>query len=117
MLDNRDSITVPGKSLLPVYLDEKVSQYYYRKNPEKERTQVLGEKTVNFGGSIDHDGLTSTFKYMYGKVDIYENNINLITNNFLSPIANGAPQLYKYFITIQPPGLLCNQTDRRPNPW
>jgi hypothetical protein len=99
VLDNRDSVTVPGKSLLPIFLEEKLSQYYYRKNPEKERTEVLGEKTVNFGGSIDNEGLGDLFKYMYGKVDIYQNNINLITNDFLSPIANGGPTFYKYFIT------------------
>ncbi|MDB4927139.1 DUF5686 and carboxypeptidase-like regulatory domain-containing protein [Mucilaginibacter sp.] len=99
VLDNRDSTTVPGKSLLPVFLDEKLTQYYYRKNPEKERSEILGQKNVNFGGSIDNEGITQFFKYMYNKVDIYDNSINLITNNFLSPIANGGPTLYKYFIT------------------
>lgn len=99
VLDNRDSTTVPGKSLLPIFLDEKISQYYYRKNPEKERTVVLGQRNVDFGGSIDNEGVGQFFKYMYGKVDIYENSINLITNNFLSPIANGGPTFYKYFIT------------------
>src|SRR6185312_2903252 len=47
VLDNRDSTTIPGKSLLPIFLDEKLSQYYYRKNPEKEKTITLGEKNVN----------------------------------------------------------------------
>lgn len=99
VLDNRDTTTVPGKNLLPVFLDEKISQYYYRKNPEKERTVILGQRNVDFGGSIDNEGVGQFFKYMYGKVDIYDNSINLITNNFLSPIANGAPTFYKYFIT------------------
>ncbi|WP_214070521.1 DUF5686 and carboxypeptidase-like regulatory domain-containing protein [Mucilaginibacter sp. dw_454] len=99
VLQNRDSTTVPGKSLLPIYLDEKLSQYYYRKNPEKERSVVLGTRTVDYGGSIDKEGVTALFKYMYAKVDIYENSINLMTNNFLSPIANGGPTFYKYFIT------------------
>ncbi len=99
VLDNRDSTLVPGKSLLPIYLNEKMSQYYYRKNPEKERTVILAQNGVDFGGSIDNEGLTQFFKYMYGKVDIYENNISLVSNNFLSPIANGGPNVYKYFIT------------------
>jgi len=43
VLDNRDSTTVPGKNLLPIFLDEKLSQYYYRKSPEKEKTVVLGQ--------------------------------------------------------------------------
>jgi hypothetical protein len=78
VLDNRDSTTVPGKSLLPVFLDEKLSQYYYRKDPE---------------------GLTIYFKHMYYKVDIYSNVVFLMTTNFLSPIANSAPTFYKFFIT------------------
>ena len=99
VLDNKDSTTVPGKSLLPIYLDEKLSQYYYRKSPEKEKTTTLGEKNVNFGGSIDSEGLGQYFKHLYGKVDIYSNNIFLLTANFLSPIANSAPTFYKFFIT------------------
>jgi hypothetical protein len=99
VLDNRDSTSVPGKSLLPIFLDEKLSQYYYRKSPEKEKTVTLGEKSVNFGGSIDSEGLGQYFKHMYYKVDIYSNSIFLMTNNFLSPIANAAPTFYKYFIT------------------
>ncbi|WP_428331104.1 DUF5686 family protein [Mucilaginibacter sp.] len=99
VINNRDSTTVPGKSLLPIFLNEKLSQYYYRKNPEKEKTTVLGDKTVNFGGSVDAEGLGAYFKHMYYKVDIYDNTIFLMTNNFLSPIANSAPTFYKFFIT------------------
>jgi len=44
MFENRDSTSVPGKILLPFFLDEKVSQYYYRKTPEKEKTSILGQK-------------------------------------------------------------------------
>jgi len=99
VLDNRDSTTIPGKSLLPIFLDEKLSQYHYRKYPEKEKTITLGQKTVNFGGSIDNEGLGLYFKHMYYKVDIYSNVIFLMTSNFLSPIANSAPTFYKFFIT------------------
>jgi hypothetical protein len=99
VLDNRDSTTVPGTNLLPIYLDEKLSQYYYRKSPEKEKTVVLGEKSVNFGGAIDNEGITQYFKHMYYKIDIYDNSVFLMTTNFLSPIANSAPTFYKFFIT------------------
>lgn len=99
ILQNRDTTSVPGVSLLPIYLDEKVSQYYYRKNPEKEKTETLGEKAVNFGPAVDQQGLNEYFKHMYYKVDIYSNVVFLMTTNFLSPIANSGPLFYKYFIT------------------
>jgi len=99
VIDNRDSTTVPGKSLLPIYLDEKLSQVYYRKDPEKTKTTVLGEKRVDFGGSVDSQGIGQYFKHMYADIDIYSNSIFLMTNNFLSPIAESGPTYYKYFIT------------------
>jgi len=99
VIDNRDSTTIPGKSLLPIFLDEKLTQYYYRKEPEKEKTITIGQKTVNFGGAVDNQGLTFYFKHLYYKVDIYSNVVFLMTTNFLSPIANSAPTFYKFFIT------------------
>ena len=99
VIDNRDSVTVPGVSLLPFFLNEKLSQYYYRKDPEKEKTVVLGEKTVDFGGAIDAEGMAQYYKYIYNKVNIYDNDIYMMSSNFLSPIAGAAPTFYKYFIT------------------
>lgn len=99
LLDNRDSTTVPGKSLTPFFLDEKLSQYYYRKSPEKERTVLLGQKKTDLGAFIDNDGFGEYIKNMYAKVDIYDNNVFLITKNFLSPISDNSPNYYKFFIT------------------
>ncbi|MES2276896.1 MAG: DUF5686 family protein [Bacteroidota bacterium] len=99
ILDNRDTTLIPGKSLLPMYLDEKLTQNYYRKTPEKKRTVVLGQKSVNFGSFVDNDGLGQYIKHIYADVDIYQNNIFLITNQFLSPISDPAPTFYKFFIT------------------
>ena len=99
LIDNRDSTTIPGKTLLPIYLDENLSQNYYRRSPEKNKTIVLGHKSVNYGDYFDNEGLGQYFKHMYYKVDIYENNIFLMTNMFLSPICNSAPTFYKFFIT------------------
>jgi hypothetical protein len=99
VLDNRDSTSIPGKSILPIFLNEKILQTYYRKKPEKNREIILGEKNVNFGPAVDNAGLAQYFKHLYGKVDIYDNNVFLITSEFLSPISNNSPNYYKFFIT------------------
>ncbi|PTQ94849.1 carboxypeptidase-like protein [Mucilaginibacter yixingensis] len=98
-LDNRDTTLVPGKSLLPIYLTEKLTDNYYRKSPEKNKSVIVGEKTVNFGSFLDNEGLGQYIKHIYADVDIYKSNIFLITNMFLSPIADDAPTFYKFFIT------------------
>jgi len=99
IIDNRDSTSVPGKSLLPVYLDEKLEDVYYRKSPSKTKTNILAQKKVDFGAAVDAEGVSQYFKHMYADIDIYQNSIFLMTNNFLSPIAASGPTFYKYFIT------------------
>ena len=99
VFDNVDTSKIEGKYLLPVYMTEKLSQKYYRKNPEKQKTYVLGEKQVNYGDFIDNNGIKSYLNRLYEDVDIYENNISLLTNQFLSPIADLSPTFYRFYIT------------------
>jgi predicted small secreted protein len=99
MFENKDSTSYPGKSLLPVYLVEKLAQVYYRKTPEANKEVVMGEKSVNLGPAVDNEGLGQYFQHLYPKVDIYTNSIYLLGRQFLSPIADAAPTYYKFFIT------------------
>lgn len=95
---NIDTTTFPDKALMPLYMQEVLSQNYYRKSPEKKKTIVEAEKKVNFGEYIDNEGLKAYLKHMYQDVDIYKNNISLMTNQFLSPISDMGPTFYQYFI-------------------
>lgn len=99
MTDHLDTLTVPGKALMPWYMQERSSEVYYRHNPEKSRQIITGDKKVDFGEFVDNKGLNAYMKHMYQDIDIYKNNIYVVTNQFLSPIADLAPTFYKYFIT------------------
>ncbi|RYF55270.1 MAG: carboxypeptidase-like regulatory domain-containing protein, partial [Cytophagaceae bacterium] len=88
LLDNRDTTTLPGKSLLPIYLEEKIADHYFRKSPLRDKVVIKGNKRVDFGQYFDNNGLSLYLNRMYSKVDIYSNSIFLMTNQFLSPIAN-----------------------------
>ncbi|MET3114420.1 hypothetical protein AAKU52_002154 [Pedobacter sp. CG_S7] len=100
LFDEQDSTKIGGKNILPIFIQEKLSQNYYNKNPEKNKMIVLGDKSVNYETPlIDSKGLSQYFERMYADVDIYANNISLVSNQFLSPIADGAPTFYKFFIT------------------
>jgi hypothetical protein len=107
ILENQDTATLEGKALLPVYLEENLSQKYYRKNPEKIKTYVLGNKKVNFGDYVDNAGISTYLKRLYENVDVYQNNISLLSNQFLSPIADMAPTFYRFYIrdTVEKEGI------------
>ncbi|MCD0489754.1 DUF5686 and carboxypeptidase regulatory-like domain-containing protein [Pedobacter sp. MC2016-14] len=100
LFEEQDSTKIGGKLTLPVYMEEKVSQNYLQKSPEKKKTILTGDKHVNYDSKfIDTKGLSKYFERMYADINIYESNISLVSNQFLSPIADASPTFYKFFIT------------------
>lgn len=88
------------QALLPAYFSEKVFRNYYRKSPEKAIKILVAQKESNILKFIDTAGVDVYLNRLYGNtIDIYANNIFIITNQFLSPIADHAPDFYKFFIT------------------
>ena len=86
--------------VLPAYMEEKVSKVYFRNNPKKTKQFIIAEQKAEFDPKfVDNEGLANYFNKLYDKVDIYDNNISLLTNQFLSPISNSAPAFYRYYIT------------------
>jgi Family of unknown function (DUF5686)/CarboxypepD_reg-like domain len=107
ILDNQDTTKVEGKALVPVYLEETLSDKYFRKNPEKEKIFITGQKKVNFGEFVDNNGISSYVNKLYADINVYDNNITILTNQFLSPVANGAPTFYRFYIrdTVEADGI------------
>lgn len=95
---NIDTTVLEGKAILPFYIQEELTEHYYRKSPEAHKTVVQAEKKVDFGEFVDNKGIMAYMQHMYQDVDIYENNITILTNQFLSPIADMAPTFYKFYL-------------------
>jgi hypothetical protein len=96
--ENVDTTIVPGTSLISIYMREVLSQYYYRKDPEKKKEIILSRKSVDYGEFIDMNGISEAFNRIYEDINIYDNNIPIFATQFLSPVANLAPTFYMYFI-------------------
>lgn len=85
---------------IPLYMSEKKAEVYYRKQPEKTIKVRKATKQVNLNSLIDSVGLDIYLNRLYGNnINIYDNNIFILTNQFLSPIADHSPDFYKFFIT------------------
>ncbi|MFY7898563.1 MAG: DUF5686 family protein [Chitinophagaceae bacterium] len=98
IFENLDTTSFDGKTLLPVYMEETLSKYYFKKKPEKSNSIILADKKVNFGEFIDTKGISSYLNRLYEDVDVYQNDINIFTQQVLSPIADLAPTFYMFFI-------------------
>ena len=98
VFDNLDTTKRIGNAVLPVFIKETLSDYYYRKDPTASREVILAEKTIDLERYINNRGATNYLNYLYQNINIYDNEILFLTNKFLSPIAGTAPSFYKYFI-------------------
>jgi hypothetical protein len=100
LFTEQDSTAMGGKTLLPIYMEEKLSDNYFRKAPYAKKQIIQANKQVKYDENyIDNEGLKAYFNRMYMDIEIYDNNIPLLGNQLLSPIADGAPSFYKFFIT------------------
>ncbi|MFI5217905.1 MAG: DUF5686 family protein [Bacteroidia bacterium] len=97
-----DTSELNGKPYLPLWFKESKSKVYYRKDPQNEKEYLLGTKQVGFEGYVDEQGLSNFIENLYQEINIYENNIDLLTNQFVSPISIIAPTYYKFFIIDTP---------------
>ncbi len=102
LFENIDSLKNEGKKILPMYLKEDISNYYYNRTPRQVKEIVSAHKAVTFPG-FDNKGIQDNIKYLYQNINIYDNNILFFTNEFLSPIADLAATFYMHDIvdTVQ----------------
>ena len=86
--------------ILPISVDETVTQHLYRKNPKAEKTIILGQKATGVNDLLSlGEGLNVILKDIFAQVDIYQENIHILEQKFISPIAtSGAISFYKYYI-------------------
>ncbi len=109
IFDNLDTSKVTETVSLPLYLKETVGNVYFRKEPKEEKTYIKGEKKVGLDNFIDNNGLSKQISRLYEDVNIYNSNISLVSNQFISPISNIAPNIYRFVIldTLQFQGIKC----------
>ena len=85
---------------LPAYIEERLSKVFSRRKPNKIKQLIIAEQRAQFDPKfVDNDGLSTYFNKLYQDIDIYDSNIELVTNQFLSPIAGSSPTFYKFYIT------------------
>ncbi len=93
-----DTLPLTGKSYLPLYLREINSTVYYRRNPSSEKEYRDGVQKVGFDQYMDEQGLSALIDRMFQSINIYDNNIDVLTQKFVSPISLLATSTYKYYV-------------------
>jgi hypothetical protein len=99
VLDSIDVIAgEDGKPILPLFISESVSKFYFRDNPQLKYENILKSK-VNGIGIQDGTLVTQLVGASFQEYNFYQNWLNILGKEFVSPIADGWRLYYDYDLT------------------
>lgn len=98
IFDYVDSTSVKGKTILPLYNEEIIEDRFYRKSPRAERKVVRGTKRAGIIEIVSEEGVKQFVDEAFQDVDIFQDNVPLCLNRFVSPLSSIGPNYYKYYL-------------------
>ena len=87
-----------GTTILPVSEKEKIETVYFRRSPRAERRIIRGSKSSGVDDVLSRDGVQQFLNEVFREVDIFQNNIPLFLQRFVSPLSHIGPNFYKYYL-------------------
>ena len=118
LLDQVETSPYNGKLILPLTVDETVTQHLFRKDPKNEKDIVMGQSSSGVNQLIQTgDIMTVAMKDVFTDVDIYDDQVRLLQYPFTSPIGKDAIAFYRFYIedTVYVDHDLCYHLQFIPN--
>jgi len=98
IFDYVDSTSVRGRNILPLYNEEMIEDYYYRKSPRAERRITTGHLRNGIIEIISEEGIKTFIDEAFQDIDIFQDNIPFCLNRFVSPLSTIGPFYYRYYM-------------------
>ncbi len=95
-----DTSEVSGKPILNFSVREKAAEVCYRREPRSEKEYVTGLRHEGIDDIINNqENMQTALEDVFREVDLYENDINILQNRFVSPLSRIATDFYKFYLT------------------
>lgn len=98
IFDYVDTSEVSGKPILNISNKELIENVYYRKSPFSEKRLVKAIKSAGVDEILSQEGVQQFLGEVFKDIDIYQNNIPLFLNRFVSPLSRLGTSFYKYYL-------------------
>ncbi|MBQ2878420.1 MAG: carboxypeptidase-like regulatory domain-containing protein, partial [Bacteroidaceae bacterium] len=93
-----DTSLVSGKPILHVSARELLAKDYYSNDPRRKRQFVKARKREGIDDIISAESLEALYEETFKDVDIFQDNVSLFGNKFMSPLSKLGPTFYRYYI-------------------
>lgn len=84
-----------GKYILPLFINETFSQYYYNKIPSKNKEVMVASSTTGIGVG-DKSFITDLMGTSLQQFNFNENFVRILAKDFISPLSNVCHNYYVY---------------------
>ena len=88
---NVDSVS-ENKPILPIFLSETLSDYYYQKSPYRTHEIIIANKI----SGVKNESITKYLGGLYQNVVTYDNYIPVFEKQFISPFNSNGDNFYNY---------------------
>lgn len=107
--DYVDTSAVTGQPVLAVSNRELLATDFYQRSPKRHKQWVKARRRAGLDEMLSQQGMEQAISVTMTDVDIYDNNISLFTNKFVSPLSSLGPSFYKYYLmdTVMVAGEPC----------
>ncbi len=86
-----------GKPVLPFFMSETISDYFYAKGPERKKEIIKANKTKGVGVN-DVQFMQQVMGASFQDYNFYQNYINILEKNVISPLASAGITFYHYYL-------------------
>lgn len=102
-----DTSLLTGKRILPFSIKETVARDHYSDAGHKQ--VILGTRSAGIDERIDQENIKKVLDDFMGEIDIFQNDVTLLTNRFVSPLSRIAVDFYKFYLndTVMVDGERC----------
>ncbi|MCQ2254606.1 MAG: DUF5686 family protein [Bacteroidaceae bacterium] len=88
-----------GKLILPVNMEESVTEELYSRETDTERSVLLGQKTEGVNKLLETGHVVNRLlDDIFTDIDLYQNQVRLLQYPFTSPIGSSAVNFYRYYL-------------------
>ncbi|WP_116786895.1 DUF5686 and carboxypeptidase-like regulatory domain-containing protein [Flavobacterium psychrotrophum] len=90
-----DTSNITGKSYLPIFINEQLSQVYGDNTTKKKKEKVSANKNSGFS---NNQQIIAFVKDLYADYDIYNNYLKFFDKDFVSPLSRTGINVYNYVL-------------------
>ena len=99
LLKQVETNQLTGKLILPISVDETVTQKVYRRSPHDEKDIIKGQRSSGINDFFQTgDILNTVTKDVFTDINIYDDQVRILQHPFTSPISDGAISFYRFYI-------------------